>query len=162
MSNKSPMEKFKTISKVWALLCVLLFGGCSAGFYFDAPYSEKVSHNATLELAYIYNGSCDKHGNRCVEKYKGRFKADDGNRYDRDIDGFFYHRFVDEGRKEMPAYITLSKNDMGTASPTWVLSLMLMGLIFAIIFLAGGFSLMLYSSEVEYDQRKWEHDQKIR
>jgi hypothetical protein len=84
----------------------------------------------------------------------GRFKADDGKYYDREIDGFFYHRFVDEGRKPMDAYITLNKNQMGIDTPVWILVLQFMAIPFTLIFIAGGLGLLF--SETGYEQREWE------
>lgn len=149
----SPKEVFSYILKVWLVLCVLTFGSCSAGFYLDQPYTEKTSHNASLEVAYSTMGRCDKYGS-CTEVYKGRLKTEDGQRYDREIDGFFYHRFVDEGRKPMDAYITLSANDQGVETPGWIEFLMFMGVPFAMIFIAGGLGLLF--NDTEYEQREWE------
>jgi hypothetical protein len=157
--GKSPWAQYMNCVKIWLLLTVITFGGCVAGFKLDAPYTEDTSHNATLEVAYIYNANCNKHGDHCVEKYKGRFMADDGKRYDRDIDGFFYHSFVDKGRQEMPAYITLSKNDMGIGTPGWIQFLMFCGVLCGFIFVAGGICLMLGSVDAEYAQKDWEREQ---
>jgi hypothetical protein len=159
--GKSPAEQFANLVKIWLLLLVVTFGSCAAGFKLDAPYTEDVSHNATLEVAYSYQGSCDKYHN-CVEKWKGRFKAEDGQRYDREIDGFFYHNFVDKGRQPMPAYITLNKNDQGVETPVWIKFLMSLGILGGFIFIAGGFGLMLGSVDVEYEQRQWEREQESR
>lgn len=153
MSQRSPMQKYKEALKIWSLLCILLFAGCSAGFYFDRPYSEKTSQNGTLQLAYSSMQSC--HKSKSCEVFMGRFDVA-GKMYDRSIDGFFYHRFVDEGRKPIPAYITLSKNDMGEKSPNWIVSLMLLGLPFAIIFIVGGLCFMFGETDVAVAQRSWE------
>jgi hypothetical protein len=157
--GKSPWQQFINCVKIWLLLLVVTMGSCGTGFTLDAPYTEKTSYNATLEVAYKYSGGCNKHGDSCVEKYKGRFKAEDGQRYDRDIDGFFYHRFVDEGRKEMPAYLTLSKNDMGVDTPGWIQFLMFCGVLCGMIFVAGGLGLLIAFDDAEYAQKDWEREQ---
>lgn len=156
MSKRNPMQVYKTAVKVWLLLCVLLFGGCSAGFYFDKPYTDKTSQNGTLELAYSSMQACSK--NKSCEVFTGRFNVD-GKMYDRSIDGFFYHRFVDEGRKPLPAYITLSKNDMGVPSPTWIQILMFLGVPFVFIFMVGGLFTLFAECDAQEAQRKWEREQ---
>lgn len=156
MSERSPMQKYKTAVKIWALLCVLLFGGCSAGFYFDQPYSEKTSQTGTLELAYSSMQSCNK--SKSCEVFTGRFDVA-GKMYDRSIDGFFYHRFVDEGRKPLPAYVTLSKNDMGVKSPLWITTLMFLGIPLGFILFIGGVCFMFGEYDAKEAQRKWEREQ---
>lgn len=156
--GKSPAEQFSNLVKIWLLFMIVTFGGCAAGWHLDTPYTEKTSHNATLEVAYSYQGSCDKY-HKCIEKWKGRFKVEDGQRYDRDIDGFFYHRFVDEGRQPMAAYITLSKNDMGVETPGWIKFLMFLGVLSVMAAIAGGLGLLFGSIDVEYEQREWEREQ---
>lgn len=157
MSQRSPMQKFKIAVKVWALLCVLLFGGCSAGFYFDKPYSDKASQTGTLELAYSSMQSCSK--SKSCEVFMGRFDVA-GKMYDKSIDGFFYHRFVDEGRKPLPAYVTLSPNDMGVQSPSWIVTLMFLGIPCAFIFFCGGFCLMFGEYDTMKAQEEWERHQR--
>lgn len=156
MSKISPMQKYKTAIKIWFLLCVLLFGGCSAGFYFDKPYTDKTSHTGTLELAYSSMQACGK--SKSCEVFTGRFDVE-GKMYDRSIDGFFYHRFVDEGRKPLPAYITLSLNDMGVSSPNWITTLMFLGIPFGFIFFAGGLCFMFGECDTREAQTKWEREQ---
>lgn len=157
MSTRSPMQNYKAALKVWLLLCVLTFGGCSAGFYFDDPYTDKTSQSGTLELAYSSMQSCNK--SKSCEVFTGRFNVN-GKMYDRSIDGFFYHRFVDEGRKPLPAYITLSKNDMGVESPAWVRFLMFLGIPFALIFIVFGLGFLFGYDDAAEAQRKWEYNQK--
>jgi hypothetical protein len=150
----SPVQVFNYILKVWLVLCILTLGSCSAGFYLDQPYTEKVSTEVTLVAAYSSMQKCGKHDS--CEEFTGRFKTADGKTYDRSMDGFFYHRYVDEGKKPMPgAWITLSANDRGIETPGWIKFLMFMGIPFAMIFIAGGFGLLF--TETEYEQREWEH-----
>ena len=156
--GKSPWQQYMNCVKIWLLLCVVTLGSCSAGFMLDAPYTEKTSHNATLELAYSSMQKCGK-SNSC-EEFMGRFKVEtDGKMYDREIDGFFYHRFVDEGRKPMASYITLNKNQMGIETPGWIRFLMFCGVLFALIGGAGGICLMFGSIDAEEAQRDWEREQ---
>lgn len=159
--GKSPAEQFANAVKIWLLVVVVTFGGCTVGFKLDEPYTVDTSHNATLEVAYSYQGSCDKY-HVCKEKWKGRFKTEDGQRYDREIDGFFYHNFVDKGRQPMAAYLTLNKNDQGIETPGFIKFLMFLGVIGGFVFLAGGLCLLLTSIEVEYEQGKWERAQESR
>lgn len=153
--GKSPAEQFANIVKIWLLLCVVTFGGCAAGFHFDKPYTESTSHNATLEQAYSSMQGCGKH--KSCEEFMGRFKLEeDGKMYNREIDGFFYHSFVDKGRQPMAAYITLNKNDKGVETPLWIRLLMFNGALCAFIFLGGGLCLLFGGIDVEYEQRKWD------
>lgn len=155
MSNeRSPMQSFMTLVKVWAILCVVTFSGCFAGIKLDMPYTEKTSHNATLELAYSSMQQCGKA--KSCEEFMGRFKLEeDGKMYDREIDGFFYHSFVDKGRKPMPAYLTLNKNDKGIESPGYIKFLLFLGAIGGFLFLAGGICLLIGGTDVEYEQKRW-------
>lgn len=160
-AGKSPMQQYMNLVKIWALLLVVTFGGCAAGFHLDEPYSAKTSHNATLELAYSTMQKCGKH-NSC-EEFKGRFKLEeDGKMYERDIDGFFYHRFVDEGRKPMAAYITLSPNDKGIETPGFTKFLMFLGVIGGFTFLAGGLCLLLGSIDAEYAEKDYQQAQEYK
>ena len=158
--GKSPMEQYKNLVKIWLLLCVVTFTSCSVGVKLDEPYTEKTSHNATLELAYSSMQKCGK--TTSCEEFMGRFKADDGKMYDREIDGFFYHRFVDEGRKPMASYLTLSKNQQGIETPGWIKFLLFNGALFGFIFLCGGICLLFGSIDAEYAQKNWEQDRRNR
>lgn len=154
--GESPAKQFANIVKIWLMFSVLTFGGCVAGFYLDAPYTVKTSHDATLELAYSSMQECGSKGRSSCEVFTGRFKLEEnGKMYDREIDGFFYHRFVDEGRKPMPAYLTMNLNDKGVESPGWIQFLMFNGILFGLIFFAGGLVLLLSSIDVEYEQKRW-------
>lgn len=152
--GKGPAEQFANLVKIWLLILVVTLGGAVVGFKLDAPYTEKTSHNATLELAYSSMQKCGKYAS--CEEFMGRFKADDGKMYDREIDGFFYHRFVEGGRKPMDAYLTLSLNQQGIESPGYIKFLMFTGVLFGFVFLAGGMGLLFGGIEVEYEERKWQ------
>ena len=155
-SDRSPVEQVKFCFKLWAMLCFILLGSCAAGWKLDEPYSTKTSHDATLELAYSSMQKCGK-TNSC-EEFMGRFKLkEDGRMVDREIDGFFYHRFVDEGRRPMPAYITLSPNQMGVESPGWIVALMVMGVPGFFLLFVG--AILLLCADTTYEQRKWEQEQ---
>lgn len=156
--GKSPAEQFANMVKIWALLVVVTFAGCSLGVKLDAPYTAKVSHKAELQQAYSTMQKCGKHDS--CEEFIGRFQLEEsGKMYDREIDGFFYHSFVDKGRKPMDAYITLNLNDKGVESPMLNNFLMFLGLLCALIGIAGGLGLALGSIEVEYEQKDWEREQ---
>lgn len=161
----SPMQMFNRCIKIWLVTTVLLFGGCAVGVHYDAPYTEKVSLDATLVSAYSTMQRCKK--SRSCEEYKGRFtiKGDStypSATYDRAIDGFFYHRYVDEGKKPMPAYLTLSQNDRGVKSPTWIIWLIGCGFFGAFVFVVGVICAMFGSIDAEEAQRKWELEQKCK
>lgn len=154
----SPMQAFKYALKVWAILVVVTFAGCSVGFKLDEPYTEKVATEVTLVQAYSSMQRCGKH-NSC-EEFNGQFRAADGKLYEREMTGFFYHRYVDEGKKEMPgAYITLSANDRGVETPGWIKFLMFLGVISAILFIVGGTCFLFGSIDTEYAQKDWEREQ---
>lgn len=156
--QKSPMEKYWIAFKVWALLCVLAFSGCAAGLKLDAPYTEKVTTEVTLVSAYSSMQRCGKH-NSC-EEFNGQFRAVDGKLYEREMTGFFYHRYIDEGKKEIPgAWITLSANDRGIETPGFIKFLMFLGVIGAMLFIAGGLGLLFGHIDVEYEEREWQRRQ---
>jgi hypothetical protein len=153
----SPTEVFSAVVKVWLILCILTLGSCAAGFKLDAPYREKVATEVTLVQAYSSMQKCGEHSS--CEEFNGQFRAADGKLYEREMTGFFYHRYIDEGKKEIPgAWITLSANDRGIETPGWIKFLMFMGFPFAIIFVAGGMGILF--NDVEYDQREWERKQR--
>jgi hypothetical protein len=160
--GKSPQEQFSNLVKIWFLVVAVTLCGAIAGFKLDAPYTEKTSHNATLELAYSSMQNCGHKGRSSCEEFMGRFKADDGKMYDREIDGFFYHRFVDGGRKPMDAYLTLSLNQQGVESPGYIKFLMSMSVLFGFMFIGGGLGLLFGGIDVEYEQRRWEREQEAR
>lgn len=115
--GKSPMEQFTNLLKIWALLCVLTLASCATGVQLDKPYTEKRSYDATLVNAYSTYKNCGHKGRYECEVFKGRFKVKaDGKYYEREIDGFFYNNYIEKGKVDMPAYLTLSKNDMGVTS----------------------------------------------
>jgi hypothetical protein len=154
-SEKSPMQVYKYWLKVWATFVLITFFCGVAGFKLDYPYTEKVSTEVTLVQAYSTMQHCGKH-NTC-EEFIGRFRAADGKVYNREMDGFFYHSYVDGGRKDIPgAHITLSANDRGIETPTWIKVLMFNMLLSVFIFLCAGIPLLLGSIDVEYSQREWD------
>lgn len=155
--GKSPMEQFTNLVKIWALLSVILLASCGVGFQLDKPYTEKKSYDATLVNAYSTYKNCGHKGRYECEVFKGRFKvAVDGKYYERDIDGFFYNRYIDSGKQDMPAFINLSKNDLGIKTPNYIIFLMIMGVLGGIVTVAGGLGLIFGSIDVEYEQRDWE------
>lgn len=158
--GKSPMEQFANLVKIWALLCIVTLASCGAGYQLDKPYTDKRSYDATMVNAYSTYKNCGHKGRYECEVFKGRFKVKaDGKYYEREIDGFFYNNYIEKGKQDMPAYITLSKNDMGIKSPGYIVFLLSLGVIFFIVFIAGGLGLLFGSIEVEYEQRQWAHRQ---
>lgn len=153
--KRSPMETFKIALKVWAILVVVTFGGCSLGFKLDAPYTEMVATEVTLVQAYSSMQRCGKY-NSC-EEFTGLFRTKEGTTYERSMTGFFYHNYLDGGKKEIPgAYITLSANNRGVETPGWIKFLMFLGVISAFTFLAGGVCFLFGSIDVEYAQKDWD------
>jgi hypothetical protein len=158
-SEMSPMEAFKIAMKVWALLLLVTFGSCSAGFKLDAPYTEKVATEVTLVQAYSSMQHCGKHDS--CEEFKGLFRAADGKTYERSMTGFHYHNFVDGGKKEMlGCYITLTLNDKGVETPGYIKFLMSMGIVFGFLFIVGGICFLFGSIDAEYAQSEWERKQR--
>jgi len=156
--GKSPMEQYMNLVKIWALLCFVLLGSCAGGFHLDKPYTEKKSYDATMVNAYSTYKNCGHKGRYECEVFKGRFKVKaDGKYYEREIDGFFYNNYIEKGKVDMPAYITLSKNDMGVKSPNYIIFMMTMGFFGMMVLVAGGLGLLFGSIEVESAQRDWEY-----
>lgn len=104
----------------WALIlaCALSFGACYSMWNTTSNYRERVSRDATLISAYEYGDRCGYKGSARCSAWKGRFliKGEDVV-VDKDIDGFFYHNFVDKGRQSMPAYVTVSPEELGHKAP---------------------------------------------
>ena len=100
----------------WAML---FFAG--QHMYAQTDYLRKdVSRDATLVQAYEYDDRCGHKGRYNCSAYKGRFLVEPEHVYvTQEIDGFFYHRYVDKGRVDMPSYVSVNKLDLGAKEPKW-------------------------------------------
>lgn len=109
------------------LACGLMFWG-SHGLHSKTNHLRvDTVYDATLVNAYEYHDRCGHKGNYECSKFKGRFLIKAEKVYiDRDIDGFFYSNYVGKGRKDMPAWVTASKVDLGAEEPpfTWLWALL--------------------------------------
>lgn len=154
----SPMEAFKWALKAWAIFVVVTFGGCVAGFKFDAPYSRDVATEVTLVQAYSTMQKCGSKNHFSCEEFKGLFRDETTKAtYTRAMTGFFYYNYIDGGKKEIPgAWITLSANDRGIETPLWIKFLMSLGVVGGFVFLAGGMCFLLGSVDAEFAQEDWE------
>lgn len=157
VSEMSPKQVVKMIFKIWVVFMLLSLGSCYTGNKLDDPYSVKTSHNATLELAYSSMQKCGK--TTSCEQFMGRFKLEDGTMIDREIDGFFYYRFVEEGRKPLASYVTVSKNQQGIRTPGWIVCLMIFG-AFGLIVSAFSFIFFLGLVDgLDEEEKAWEREQ---
>lgn len=101
----------------FTLWIIYSFG--SYAFNASNEIREKHSVEAMLMNAYKtieYNGQ----GSSAVGKeiFKGRLKENTtGQYFERDIDIFFYHKFKEKGEVPLPAYLLLSKKDLGVKIP---------------------------------------------
>lgn len=101
----------------FALWVIYSFG--SYAFDSSNAIREKHSVDAMLMNAYKtveYQGQ----GSSAVGKeiFKGRLKENStGQYFERDIDIFFYNKFKEKGEKPLPAYLVLSKQDLGEKIP---------------------------------------------
>lgn len=154
-SEVSPMQAYKYWLKIWAIFVIITLACGVAGFKLDAPYTDKVATEVTLVQAYSTMQQCGKY-NSC-EEFIGRFRDAEGKIYNREMDGFFYHNYVDQGRKDIKgAHITLSANDRGIETPVWIKILMFCLLLSVFVFLCGGLILLMVSDDAEYAQSEWE------
>lgn len=156
----SPRQKWNRFVKVYLLVVALLFGGGIYAVMNTDTHRDKKPVEVTLTNAYSSMQHCGSKGRYSCEVFTGRFRTADGVVYQREMDGFFYHRYVDEGRKDIQgASITLSDYDKGYENP-WYINWMMGGGVFALVAL---FCLFFIGLIAEYDvddaQRKWEREQ---
>lgn len=159
MSNRSPEQKFARFVKGYFLAIVLLIAGAMFSCTQTSPHSEKKPVEVTLINAYSSMQHCGSKGRYSCEVFTGRFRTVDGTIYQREMDGFFYHRYVDQGRQDIPgASITLNDYDQGYENPwyiNWLFAGGALGVIMAFCLMF--FPLIAY--DVDTEQRKWLHEQ---
>lgn len=119
----------------------------------------KVSRDATLVQAYEYSDRCGHKGHYECSAYKGRFLVEPEHMYiNRDIDGFWYHNYVAKGRVDSPAYVTVSKVDLGAKEPAytslWRWMMMMSTMLFFIWFFVMGIACLFEDSEIR-DRRRY-------
>ena len=158
MSKLSPKEQFARFVKAYLVAFLLFVGMACWGISDTMPHSEKRSTEVTLINAYSSMQKCGGKNNYSCEVFVGRFRTADGVVYQREMDGFFYHRYVDEGRKDIPgAYITLSDYDQGYENPWYVSWGIGVGIAMSFIMLFGSIFLAFAADfDVPEAQRKWE------
>lgn len=147
--------------KVWLSSLVLMATFWLTGFHMYSTTDHlriQVSRNATLVQAYEYDERCGSKGRYNCSAYKGRFLVEPEHVYvTKEIDGFFYHSYVDKGRKDMASYVSVSKIELGKKIPdgvAWWRELMIFGCVFFVsIFFFGGI-MCLFADEEERDRRR--------
>lgn len=142
-----------------ALIIFLIMGFCGRYIYMQSNHLRvDVSRTATLVQAYEYDDRCGHKGRYNCSAYKGRFLVEPEHKYiTQSIDGFFYHNYVDKGRKDMAAYVTVSKIDLGAKEPryTWLWEfMMIFGFIVGVaVFIVGGITCLL-EDQTTRDRRR--------
>lgn len=154
----------KTHWKVFFLGLVVWFVvalGGTAMYKTSDHMRVKVSRDATMVQAYEYDERCGSKGRYNCSAYKGRFLIEPEHIYiNREIDGFFYHHYVDNGRKDMASYVTVSKMDLGAKNPPyydlWVVLMIGGWMMLVIWFIAVGVG-CLFEDEEQRTMRRYRY-----
>ena len=119
------MTKAQKFAALFVFL-ILLFGTGYVSYNDTLPLREKSWRDATLVQAYEYGDRCGKY-TEC-SAWKGRFLLEPEHIYvNKDLDGFDYHTYVDNGRKDKPMLVNVSATELGAKLPWWTpISFMLM------------------------------------
>lgn len=157
MKSRSPMEKFKLACKIFigviALMLVLGFAGCHE----NGKHTNKYSHDVTLVDAYSSMQNCGHKGRYSCEVFTGRFVDSEGRTFDREMDGFFYHRYLEQGRKDIVgASITVTDYNLGYKSPKYVVIFMIIGFLGLVSLVIGVITYPFIEMDVDDSQREWE------
>lgn len=160
-SELDPEGKFARFMKIFFLVCAIMMAlglkGCSE----VGNHSDKKPHEVTLINAYSSMQKCGGKNNYTCEVFTGRFRDDEGRIFVREMDGFFYHRYVDEGKKDIEgASITVTDYNLGYKDPSYVDWFIITGIIGSILTLFGAFFGLFATFDVEEAQRKWEREQR--
>lgn len=151
--KKRELDELWKMTKItiWGCLIAMFLGlsSCKGWDVLSDPYTDKQTVKATLELAYEYNDRCGK--SRYCSKYMGRFKEEaTGEMWNRNIEGWNYHSFVQNGRKPEPGWtLQISQIDRGKKVPPLVETLA----VFGFLLFVGGF-IALVSFTINYGIEK--------
>lgn len=114
--------------------------------------------DATLVQAYQYDDRCGHKGRSNCSAYKGRFLVEPEHVYvNMKIDGFFYHSYVDKGRKDTASFITVSKLDLGQKEPPYTTLWSVLMLIGSAISIAWFFVMGFACLIEDHDRRDRRH-----
>lgn len=157
--NISPKEQFARFIKGYVIVFILAVASCVFSIWYSAPHGEKHPVEVTLINAYSSMQKCGSKGHYTCEVFTGRFRTADGTIYVREMDGFFYHRYVDEGRKDIEgASITLSDYDRGYELPSVVFWMGIIGGLLGFVQFFGFIFMPLMEYDVNDAQREWERE----
>lgn len=130
----------KMTKKIHAMIVIAFLSIIALGayFYHTTSYLREIkSYPVTLTEAYSSTLNVGK-GNT-QEVFRGRFfHAESNLLLDRSIDGFYYQRFLDGGKKPLAGTLQLSRLDLGEKEPAYAIN----SFIFAATSILG---LFLYS-----------------
>lgn len=130
----------KMTKKIHAMIVIVFLSIIALGayFYHTTSYLREIkSYPVTLTEAYSSTLNVGK-GNT-QEVFRGRFfHAESNLLLDRSIDGFYYQRFLDGGKKPLAGTLQLSRLDLGEKEPAYAIN----SFIFAATSILG---LFLYS-----------------
>lgn len=121
--------------KLWLASLIFFVTVSCWGLYADkkvAYLSVEKEYSAQLIEAYKTLVYTSENGR---EVFIGRFKLADGFLADREIDGFFFQKFVRGGEKPLAAIIKMTPINFGQSSPLWIDQLRFWGFISIICFL---------------------------
>jgi len=146
----------KMTKKVHAMIVIIFLSFIAIGAYFYNATSylrEIKTYSVTLTEAYSSTLNVGK-GNT-QEVFRGRFfHADSNLLFDRSIDGFYYQRFLDGGKKPLTGTLELSLLDFGQKEPLYITNFLILGFM-SVIGLILYILLSLFGFFNDYDSYRY-------
>lgn len=146
----------KMSKKIHAMIVIVFLSLIAIGAYFYNATSylrEIKSYPVTLTEAYSSTLNVGK-GNT-QEVFRGRFfHAESNLLLDRSIDGFYYQRFLDGGKKPLAGTLELSRIDLGEKEPAYAVNFFILGFTSVVGLLLYGL-LALFGAFNDYDSYRY-------
>lgn len=136
-----PMKIHVLIVSFFFMLAI----GC--GYFYKSSSDMREKHITAVTLIEAYSTTVNVGKSNTKEVYRGRFFHKESNLLlDRSIDGFYYHRFLDGGKKPLAGTLELSRVELGEKEPKYTTDALalgstgfMMGCLYLLIGLLGGF-----------------------
>lgn len=114
------------------------------------------NYDATLVEAYSSSKNCGHKGHYNCEVFMGKLQLSDGSTVVREIDGFFYYKFIDKGKQPLPAYVALTKADFGaTVGLAWVILQILGFLLVGVALIILMYGLVELPDKIKKEKETW-------
>lgn len=148
----------KMSKKIHAMIVIVFLSLIAIGAYFYNATSylrEIKSYPVTLTEAYSSTLNVGKSNTQ--EVFRGRFfHAESNLLLDRSIDGFYYQRFLDGGKKPLAGTLQLSRIDLGEKEPSYAIIFFTLGFTSVVgLFLYG--LLVLFGAFNDYESYRYRH-----